>query len=101
MANNGGGGIFGFLPQATTVDAADFEQLFLTPRHHHLSAIAVGFGHRVSDVATTDALDVALDHTWASPGLHVIVVQVPPIAQNVTRHQEINDAVVRDVEELL
>ena len=101
VANNGGGGIFGFLPQATTVDAADFEQLFLTPRHHHLSAIAVGFGHRVSDVATTDALDVALDHTWASPGLHVIVVQVPPIAQNVTRHQEINDAVVRDVEELL
>jgi len=100
VADNGGGGIFGFLPQATSVDAADFERLFLTPRHHDVSAIAIGFGHRATEVSTTEALYDALDRTWSAPGVHVVVAKVPSIAANVARHQELNDAVARAIETL-
>ena len=52
VADNQGGGIFSFLPQATALDADRFELLFGTPRQHELDVIAEAFGH-VATVSTT------------------------------------------------
>ncbi len=95
VADNGGGGIFAFLPQASVVDETTFSQVFLTPRHHDLAAIARGFGHRATVVSSRDDLVRALDNTWRADGVHVIVAKVPDVHSNVTRHEELNSAIAR------
>ena len=50
VLDNGGGGIFSFLPQATSVEPAVFEQLFGTPPTSDISAVARGFGLPVHEV---------------------------------------------------
>ena len=45
VADNEGGGIFSFLPQASALDEDRFELLFGTPRRHELDVIAEAFGH--------------------------------------------------------
>ena len=46
VVDNGGGGIFSFLPQADRVDRAVFERLFGTPQAADVAAVARGFGPR-------------------------------------------------------
>ena len=60
VLDNGGGGIFSFLPQATSVEPAVFEQLFGTPPTSDLSAVARGFGLPVHEVTELSQLEVAL-----------------------------------------
>jgi 2-succinyl-5-enolpyruvyl-6-hydroxy-3-cyclohexene-1-carboxylate synthase len=61
VVDNGGGGIFSFLPQAGAVEPARFEQLFGTPPASDVVHVARGFGLPSEDVASLPELERALD----------------------------------------
>jgi 2-succinyl-5-enolpyruvyl-6-hydroxy-3-cyclohexene-1-carboxylate synthase len=92
VLDNGGGGIFSFLPQAGALSDSTFEQLFGTPPTADIGAVAQGFGLEVHNVADPDALDAALAAAGAS-GPALIRVRVPGRAENVRCHDALNQAV--------
>lgn len=89
VLDNGGGGIFSFLPQATSVEPTVFEQLFGTPPTSDIGAVACGFGLAVHEVSALSELESAL----AAPTPSLVRVKVPGRAQNVALHDAINQAV--------
>ena len=89
VVDNGGGGIFSFLPQAGSIDPGEFERLFGTPPTSDLGAVARGFGIPVHEVTALSELEPAL--AWATPAL--VRVMVPGRSQNVALHEAINEAV--------
>jgi 2-succinyl-5-enolpyruvyl-6-hydroxy-3-cyclohexene-1-carboxylate synthase len=91
VVDNGGGGIFSFLPQAGVLEPEVFETLFGTPPRSDIGAVARGFGLPVHEVATADELEAAFDQ----PSPAVIHVRVPGRAENVALHEAINQAVRR------
>ncbi|HVX22895.1 MAG TPA: 2-succinyl-5-enolpyruvyl-6-hydroxy-3-cyclohexene-1-carboxylic-acid synthase [Acidimicrobiales bacterium] len=101
VVDNGGGGIFSFLPQATTVDADRFEQLFGTPAATDVGAVARGFGIPTVEVATTQHLADALAATVGNAGLAVVRAQVPGRADNVALHDRVHEAVCSAVDAAL
>jgi 2-succinyl-5-enolpyruvyl-6-hydroxy-3-cyclohexene-1-carboxylate synthase len=84
--DNDGGGIFSFLPQASALDGARFEQLFGTPHGVDLAALAAVHG-----IITTgwDGIDEALA---AGRGVRLVLVRTDRGA-NVAAHDEINRAI--------
>jgi 2-succinyl-5-enolpyruvyl-6-hydroxy-3-cyclohexene-1-carboxylate synthase len=98
VADNCGGGIFSFLPQATRVEPSRFEQLFATPRNHDLEVVAHAFGYEAASVATLDELRRAIDKGLAGEGLSVVVAKVPSREDNVRLHDAWNDEVARRVQ---
>jgi len=94
VADNHGGGIFSFLPQASVVDVDRFELLFGTPRHHDLAVVARAFGHEALTVSDVGGLRSALDVALSTTGLTVIVAQVPTRDRNVALHEEWNQKVM-------
>jgi 2-succinyl-5-enolpyruvyl-6-hydroxy-3-cyclohexene-1-carboxylate synthase len=98
VVDNNGGGIFSFLSQATALDHERFEQLFGTPRHHDLGAIARAFGHAAIDVSTSGDLRRAIESGLATNGLSVIVVRVPSRVANVAQHDDWNERVAQLIE---
>ena len=97
VADNRGGGIFSFLPQATHVESARFEQLFGTPRPHDLEVIAQAFGYESVSVSTLEELRRAIDKGLANEGLCVIVAKVPSRDDNVRLHEAWNNEVATRV----
>jgi 2-succinyl-5-enolpyruvyl-6-hydroxy-3-cyclohexene-1-carboxylate synthase len=93
VVDNGGGGIFSFLPQAEELERGTFERLFGTPPSSDLGAVARGFGLPVTDVATLFELGEALSASTKAPA--VVRVRVPGRAHNAALHQAINEAVRR------
>ena len=93
VLDNGGGGIFSFLPQATSVEPAVFEQLFGTPPSSDLGAVARGFGLAVHEVTALSQLDIALAAATQTATPSLVRVKVPDRAQNVALHDAINQAV--------
>jgi 2-succinyl-5-enolpyruvyl-6-hydroxy-3-cyclohexene-1-carboxylate synthase len=91
VVDNAGGGIFSFLPQAGSLEAATFERLFGTPPSSDLGAVARGFGIPVRDVTSSSELGPAL--RLSAPGPALVRVRVPGRAENVALHEEINEAV--------
>ena len=91
VLDNGGGGIFSFLPQAESTDEDTFEQVFGTPPTSDLALVARGFGLRVIDVAARPELELGLSER--APAL--IRVRVPGRAENVALHRAINEEVRR------
>jgi 2-succinyl-5-enolpyruvyl-6-hydroxy-3-cyclohexene-1-carboxylate synthase len=89
VMDNGGGGIFSFLPQAAAVETERFELLFGTPPTSDVGDVARGFGLSVCEVTTVPELEAALND--AAPAL--IRVEVPGRAENVALHESINQAV--------
>ncbi|MGC1418764.1 MAG: 2-succinyl-5-enolpyruvyl-6-hydroxy-3-cyclohexene-1-carboxylic-acid synthase [Acidimicrobiales bacterium] len=92
VANNRGGGIFSFLPQATSLEPTRFERLFGTPRPHNLAAIAEAFGHASVSVTSRTELNAVVSTGLDREGLTVVIAQVPSREQNVRRHEELNRA---------
>jgi 2-succinyl-5-enolpyruvyl-6-hydroxy-3-cyclohexene-1-carboxylate synthase len=92
VVDNGGGGIFSFLPQATALPAERFEQLFGTPQSADLVALAAGYG--VSGVRVERAADVmpAVTAAVGEGGVQLVVVQTDRAA-NVAVHEELHAAV--------
>jgi 2-succinyl-5-enolpyruvyl-6-hydroxy-3-cyclohexene-1-carboxylate synthase len=90
VADNQGGGIFSFLPQATSLDTDRFELLFGTPRRHELDVVAEAFGHVATTVSSVEELRGAIEKGLAGEGLHVVVARVPSRAENVEIHERWN-----------
>ena len=84
VINNDGGGIFSFLPQASSPEY--FEQLFGTPHGLTFESAAALYGasyHLASDDA---ALDAALAAGIAGEGLHIVEARTDR-ARNVVLHR--------------
>ncbi len=93
VVDNGGGGIFSFLPQAKTLPRESFETLFATPPTSDLGAVARGFGLPVQEVTALSELEPAL--AASPPAAALVRVRVPSRAANVAVHDEINQTVRR------
>jgi 2-succinyl-5-enolpyruvyl-6-hydroxy-3-cyclohexene-1-carboxylate synthase len=93
VPDNGGGGIFSFLPQAEELGRDTFERLFGTPPSSDLGAVARGFGLSVVEVSNLSELEAALSASPRTPAL--VRVKVPGRAQNAALHQALNEAVRR------
>jgi 2-succinyl-5-enolpyruvyl-6-hydroxy-3-cyclohexene-1-carboxylate synthase len=88
VVDNDGGGIFSFLPQATTLPAERFEQLFGTPHGTDLVALAQAHGLPARTVTTVEELQAAL----AEPGPSLI--RVPSDRpSNVAAHDALHAAI--------
>jgi 2-succinyl-5-enolpyruvyl-6-hydroxy-3-cyclohexene-1-carboxylate synthase len=89
VLDNGGGGIFSFLPQADELDHERFELLFGTPPTSDVGRVAAGFGLAVHEVTTMGELAEGL--AVAAPC--VLRVRVPDRAANAALHARVNEAV--------
>lgn len=98
VADNRGGGIFSFLPQAAALATERFEQLFGTPRGHDLVAVASAFGHTAHRVTTVLELRLAIEHGLSHAGLTVIVATTPDRDENVRVHDALNQLVIDEYE---
>ncbi len=94
VVDNGGGGIFSFLPQHDALPSDRFETLFGTPHGIDLGELCGAHGLSSTTVTATADLDVALDAAGLSDGVRVVVVRTDR-ATNVALHDELNDAVAR------
>ncbi len=81
VVDNDGGGIFSFLPQASELDSAVFEQLFGTP--HGVDVAALAAVHGIPEVA----------EFGEGSGVRLVRVRTDR-AENVKVHDELNRAVV-------
>jgi 2-succinyl-5-enolpyruvyl-6-hydroxy-3-cyclohexene-1-carboxylate synthase len=89
VTDNDGGAIFSFLPQATTLPADVFEQLFGTPHGTDIVEVGRAFGLRSYAAETADELAAAFDEAGTC------VVRVTSSRKdNVDAHAELNAAVV-------
>ena len=88
VIDNGGGGIFSFLPQATSLSPERFEQLFGTPHGTDIELLASAHGVPARTVDTTDQLAAAV----TSPGPSVTRV-VTDRVENVSVHELLHRAV--------
>lgn len=88
VIDNDGGGIFSFLPQASTLSAERFEQLFGTPHGTDVVALAHAHGLGATTVTSANELQQALDDAA------ITVIRVASDrASNVQIHAQINSAV--------
>jgi len=91
VLDNGGGGIFSFLPQASELDDVSFERLFGTPQRIDVADLARAAGCDTVEVGSRHEartqLDVALSHA-ARRGPAVVVVRTDRKA-NVALHAEL------------
>lgn len=86
--DNNGGGIFSFLPQATSLDPSRFEQLFGTPHDSDLKALAEAHGI----ASTTADTPAELRKAISLRGPQFVRVATDRRA-NVLAHDQINEAV--------
>lgn len=88
VADNGGGGIFSFLPQAEHV-GDQFERLFGTPSGRDLGHLATLHGLGLCRVAGVPALMEAVESAWQTGGCHLIVGETDR-DENVVEHTRLN-----------
>ncbi|MCE9623357.1 MAG: 2-succinyl-5-enolpyruvyl-6-hydroxy-3-cyclohexene-1-carboxylic-acid synthase [Actinomycetia bacterium] len=88
VVDNDGGGIFSFLPQATTLPSERFEQLFGTPHGTDIVAVARAHGLGATTATTLGELRAAL----ADAAVTVVRV-ASDRTRNVVEHNRINAAV--------
>lgn len=88
VIDNGGGGIFSFLPQASELSRERFEQLFGTPHGTDVEALARAHGIEARTVSNGHELVAAVK----MPGPSVTRV-VTDRAENVKVHDLLNEAV--------
>lgn len=93
VVDNGGGGIFEFLPQAASLDRSAFDRLFGTAQGADVVEAAAGLGVDTADVGSPDALDEVLRAAPHQKGRRVVRVRVPPRPANVAVHQRVHAAV--------
>ncbi len=101
VVNNGGGGIFSFLPQADSVEADTFAALFHTARPVNHELLVGGLGHGVGVVRDVGAFEQALSEHLGAPGLFVIVAEVGSPATNVSLHDDLNQAIACSLRDVL
>ena len=98
VIDNGGGGIFSFLPYPGVLDDDDFERAFATPQRPDIAATVRGLGHAVVECTTT--AEVADAVRAAAPGVTVVVVRTDRAA-NVALHHRAERQITAAVEAAL
>jgi 2-succinyl-5-enolpyruvyl-6-hydroxy-3-cyclohexene-1-carboxylate synthase len=93
VLDNGGGGIFSFLPQAGALESDRFELLFGTPPTSDVGDVARGFGLEVRHVASVPELEDALRASGSAITPSLIRVTLRGRTENVALHDAINQAV--------
>ncbi|MFP5489822.1 MAG: thiamine pyrophosphate-dependent enzyme, partial [Acidimicrobiia bacterium] len=88
VVDNGGGGIFSFLPQASSLAPERFEQLFGTPHGTDIETLAAAHGVAAHTVTTVDELATSV--TAAGPSVTRVVSDR---AENVRVHGRLHAAV--------
>jgi 2-succinyl-5-enolpyruvyl-6-hydroxy-3-cyclohexene-1-carboxylate synthase len=96
VVDNDGGGIFSFLPQASSLPTERFEQLFGTPLGVDVVALATAHGLEARSVERADELIEQLE----SPGPWVACVPSDR-AHNVVVHDALHRAIVAAVDDLV
>jgi len=94
--NNGGGGIFEYLPIARYPE--HFERLFVTTHDVDIAPLCAAYGVSHQRVTQREDLAAALAARRASSGVGVIEVMIDR-ADNVSRHRAMWDGVVRRLRE--
>ena len=97
VLDNGGGGIFSFLPQRTGLDEARFEMFFGTPRKIDPSEVARGFGLATHRVATQAEFERVVHDNLGKSGITVVCVTLPSRDENVATHAAIEAVIARAV----
>jgi 2-succinyl-5-enolpyruvyl-6-hydroxy-3-cyclohexene-1-carboxylate synthase len=92
VVDNDGGGIFEFLPQASELPRARFEQLFGTPHGVRPEEVATAHGVASLTVEEQGALAPAIRACTSSGGVSLVVVRTDRSA-NVKLHEELHAAV--------
>jgi 2-succinyl-5-enolpyruvyl-6-hydroxy-3-cyclohexene-1-carboxylate synthase len=87
VVDNGGGGIFSFLPQAA-LPSERFELLFGTPPGADVAAVATAYGVPVERVARAAEVGPALEGALAAGGVRVLIVPTGDRTGNVDRHRQ-------------
>jgi len=98
VVDNGGGGIFSFLPQATKLDPERFELLFGTPPAADVLSVAAGYG--VETAALVDPRTVATALV-DRPGAVRVVRFRSDRRENVTLHDDLAKAATEAVDGVL
>lgn len=93
VTDNNGGGIFSFLPQASSVAPPTFEKLFGTPHGADVAGVARAYGLSVYEPVSVDELADAL----AQPGPSLTVVKTRRTS-NVALHAKLHEAIVSHVD---
>ncbi|HWE57452.1 MAG TPA: 2-succinyl-5-enolpyruvyl-6-hydroxy-3-cyclohexene-1-carboxylic-acid synthase [Acidimicrobiales bacterium] len=91
VIDNGGGGIFSFLPQAAALPESRFERYWGTPHGLDLTRVAASYGVAATRIDDRTDLDRFLAGA-GGPGIRVAVVPSDR-AGNVAAHDRINSAV--------
>ena len=87
VVDNGGGGIFSFLPQAA-LPAERFEFLFGTPPAAEAVEVAEAYGVPVDRVERAAEVAPALEAALAAGGVRVLVIPTGDRTANVDRHRQ-------------
>ena len=96
VPDNGGGGIFSFLPVTELVDGHEFERLFHTPPGIELSDLGRFGGIEVYEAGSATELAQLLGRSIATGRVNLIRVRVDTAA-NVDQHRGITAAVAEAV----
>ncbi len=94
VVDNRGGGIFSFLPQATSLPAGDFEMLFGTPHDVDIAQLAAVHGVPARTVRGRADLVAAVEDADHAGGVHVVVARTERV-DNVEVHRRIHDQVAQ------
>lgn len=100
VVDNGGGGIFEFLPHAGSLGRAELERLFTTPQTPDVLLAAEGLGVASADVGTPRELDAAVRAATTGDGVTVVRVRVPSRRENVGVHERVDAAVAEALAEI-
>ena len=87
VVDNGGGGIFSFLPQAA-LPPERFELLFGTPPEADVAVVARAYGLPAERVEQADDVPAALEGALDAGGVRVLVVPTGDRTANVDRHRQ-------------
>ncbi|KAG7671813.1 putative Protein PHYLLO, chloroplastic [Nannochloris sp. 'desiccata'] len=92
LVNNGGGGIFSFLPIAHHIPDELFTPLWATPQNVDLAGMCRAHGIPHIKVASPEELRTALRSAWGL-NRHSVIEAITDREANVIRHREIQAAV--------
>lgn len=99
VIDNGGGGIFSFLPIAEHGEAVGFEEHFRTPHGLDLVAVARAYGAHAERVDSVAAFRSALEKSLVAEGVSVLVIPVDP-DHSVSRRRALERSVAAELERL-
>jgi len=96
VINNGGGGIFSFLPVASFGEDVHFEELFTTPHGLDFAQISQVFGIGYARAETPTEFRQALTKLLTTPGTNLLELKVPREA-SVAQHRRIAEKICMEL----